>query len=107
MPCELVCLLPVPLMGFKSSLPIVPKCFRFGGLNKQPSNQYMNRNHNRKLEISAVPTKVKCREPAYSQVLVKIDRQRVRSRESQAGRQTVRRLWWMVFGVEMNKKCVV
>jgi len=40
------------------------------------------------------------REPAYSQALVqnKIDRQPVRFRES--GRQTVRWLWWMVFGVE-------
>src|SRR6218665_2287640 len=55
---------------------------------------------NSKLEISTAPTKAKSREPAYSQALVqnKIDRQRVRSRES--GRQTIRRLWWMVFGGE-------
>ena|SRR6218665_1082606 len=32
----------------------------------------------------------------------KIDRQRSRSRES--GRQTVRRLWWMVFGVETGRE---
>ena len=32
----------------------------------------------------------------------KIDRQRVRFRES--GRQTVRRLWWMVFGVETGRE---
>jgi len=64
----------------------------------------MYRNHNRKLEISRVPTKVKSREPAYSQALVqtKIDRQRVRFRES--GRQTVRRLWWMVFRVETGRE---
>ena len=47
---------------------------------------------NRKLEISTAPTKVKSREPAYSQALVqtKIDRQRVRSRESgrEGGRQS-------------------
>src|SRR6218665_507511 len=30
-----------------------------------------------------------------------MDRQRVKSRES--GRQTVRRLWWMVFGVETGR----
>ena len=55
---------------------------------------------NRKLLISIAPTKAKSQEPAYSQVLNqnKIDRQRSRSRES--GRQTVRRLWWMVLGVE-------
>ena len=54
---------------------------------------------NRNLDISTAPTKARSREPAYSQLLTqnKIDRQRVRSRES--GRQTVRRLWWMVFGV--------
>jgi len=44
------------------------------------------------------------RELAYSQALNqnKIDRQRPRSRES--GRQTVRRLWWMVFGVETARE---
>src|SRR6218665_98572 len=50
-----------------------------------------NCNRNRKLEISRAPTKAKSREPAYSHALIqyKIDRQRVRSRESgrQAGRQ--------------------
>src|SRR6218665_2655285 len=59
---------------------------------------------NRKLLISRVPTKAKSREPAYSQALNqnKIDRQWSRSRES--GRQTVRRLWWMVFGVETGRE---
>src|SRR6218665_3187150 len=48
-----------------------------------------------KLEISRAPTKAKSRELSYLQALIqsKIDRQRIRSRES--GRQTVRRLWWM------------
>src|SRR6218665_1871156 len=60
-------------------------------------------NRNRKLLISRAPTKAKSQEPAYSQALNqnKIDRQRSRSRES--GRQTVRRLWWMVFGVETGR----
>src|SRR6218665_2245879 len=60
-------------------------------------------NRNRKLLISRAPTKAKSQEPAYSQGLNqnKIDRQRSRSRES--GRQTVRRLWWMVFGVETRR----
>ena len=51
-----------------------------------------------------MPTKAKSREPAYSQALVqnKIDRQRVRSRESD--RQTVIWLWRMVFGVEMGRE---
>src|SRR6218665_1810912 len=55
-----------------------------------------NRNRNRKLLISRAPTKAKSQEPANSQGLNqnKIDRQRSRSRES--GKQTVRRLWWMV-----------
>src|SRR6218665_1187451 len=61
-------------------------------------------NRNRKLLISRAPTKAKSQEPAYSQALNqnKIDRQRSRSRES--GRQTVRRLWWMVFGVETGRE---
>ena len=67
-----------------------------------------NRNHNHKHEISTEPTKAKSRESSYSHALVqnKIDRQRVRSIESgrQAGRQTVRRLWWMVFGVETGRE---
>jgi len=54
-------------------------------------------NRNRKLKTSTAPTKAKSWEPAYSQALVqsKIDRQRVRSRES--GRQTVRRYgeWYL------------
>src|SRR6218665_1630122 len=39
---------------------------------------------NRKLDISTAPTKVKSREPAYSQTLIqnKIDRQRVECRTS-------------------------
>src|SRR6218665_2724748 len=62
------------------------------------------RNRNRKPVISTAPTKARSREPAYSQALIqnKIDRQRVRSRES--GRQTVRRLWWVVFGVETGRE---
>jgi len=46
--------------------------------------RYIRRNRNRKLEISAAPTKAKSRGPAYSQALIKnkIDRQRVKSRES-------------------------
>jgi len=48
--------------------------------------QFFNRN--RKLKISTAPTNSKSWEPAYSQALIqnKIDRQRVRSRES--GRQS-------------------
>src|SRR6218665_1375480 len=58
-------------------------------------------NRNRKLLISRAPTKAKSQEPAFSQALNqnKIGRQRSRSRES--GRQTVRRLRWMVFGVAL------
>jgi|SRR6218665_1845441 len=43
-----------------------------------------NRNRNSKLKISTAPTTAKSLQPAYSQVLFqsKIDRQRVRSRES-------------------------
>src|SRR6218665_1120081 len=59
-----------------------------------PSNTYLKlwvkhlaqhiHDHNRNLEISPVPTKAKSREPSYSQELFqnKIDRQRVKSRES-------------------------
>jgi len=56
-------------------------------------------NRNRKLEVSTTPTKAKSRDQAYSQALIpnKTNGQRVRVR--QAGRQTVRRLWWMVLGV--------
>ena len=59
---------------------------------------------NRKLEVSTAPTKVQSREPAYSLRLIqnKFVRQRVRSRES--GRQTVRRLCWMVFAVQAGRK---
>src|SRR6218665_1916207 len=62
----------------------------------------VNRNRNRKLQISTASTKAKSRESAYSQALIrnKIDRQQVRSRES--GRQTVRR--WMVFGVDTGRE---
>jgi len=47
-----------------------------------PPEVYAYRNH--KLEISTTPTKAKSREPAYSQALIlnKVDRQRVRSRQS-------------------------
>ena len=68
------------------------------------TNNGSNCIHNRKLEISTALTKAKLWEPAYLQVLIqnKIDRQQVRSRESV--KQTVRRLGWMVFGVEMGRK---
>jgi len=68
------------------------------------SNRNRNRNRNRKLLISRAPTKAKSQESAYSQALNqnKIDRQRSSSRES--GRQTVRRLWWMVLEVEMGRE---
>src|SRR6218665_2321598 len=56
---------------------------------------------NGNLLISRAPTKAKSQEPAYSQALNQNDRQGSRSRES--GRQTVRRLWWMVFGVETGR----
>src|SRR6218665_3903920 len=64
-------------------------------------------NHNRKrrkLLICRAPTKAKSQEPAYSQTLNqnKIDRQGSRFRES--GRQLVRRLWWMVLGVETGRE---
>ena len=72
------------------------------------------RNRNRKLEISTALTKVKSLELAYSQAPVtnKIDRQCVKSREigsvsnpeNQAGRQSVRRLWWMALGVETGRE---
>src|SRR6218665_2903378 len=63
-----------------------------------------NSNRNRKLEISTAPAKGKSREPAYLQAFIqnKIHRQRVRCRES--GWQTVRRLWWIVFGVETGRE---
>src|SRR6218665_710840 len=56
------------------------------------------------IDFYRAPTKAKSQEPAYSQALNqnKIDRQRSISRES--GRQTVRRLWWMVFGVETGRQ---
>ena len=38
----------------------------------------------------------------YRPTVYKIDRQRSKSRESD--RQTVRRLWWMVFGFETGRK---
>jgi len=53
-----------------------------------------------------VPTKAKLQEPAYSQVLNhnKIKRQEVMiQRVRQAGRKTVRQLWWMAFGVKMGR----
>ena len=54
----------------------------------------------RKLEISTAPTKAKSRHPAYSQALNQneIDTQKVKIL-IESGRQTVRRLWRMVFGV--------
>ena len=65
---------------------------------KAPSYIGMYFDRNRKLDISIAPTKARSREPAYSQALIQNKIDRVKSRES--GRQTVRRLWWMVFGVE-------
>ena len=63
-------------------------------------------NRNRKLEISTAPTKAKSREPVYSQALIqnKINRQRVRSRESDRQSTIARRLWWMVFGVKTGRE---
>ena len=59
-------------------------------LNRDNSSNFKksNRNRNPKLDISTAPTKAKSWEPAYSQALIqnKIDRQRIRTRES--GRQT-------------------
>ena len=67
---------------------------------------YISYRKNRKLDICTAPTKARSRDPAYSQILTqnKIDRQGVRSRES--GRQTLRRLWWMVFGIETGREVV-
>jgi len=61
-------------------------------------------NRNRKLLISRAPTKAKSQEPAYSQALNqnKINRQPSRSRES--GRHTIKRLWWLVLGVQTRRK---
>ena len=68
-------------------------------------------NRNRKLNISTAPTKTRSREPAYSQALIqnKIDRQRVRYRES--GRQEESQSdgyggWCnlLVFGVETGRE---
>ena len=56
---------------------------------------------NRKVDISGAPTKAKSREPAYSKALNQ-NRQRSKSRE--LGWQTVRRLWWMVFGVDTGRQ---
>ena len=52
--------------------------------DKTASDSQYSKYRNRNLEVSTAPTKTKSREPAYSQPLVhsKIDRQRVRSRES-------------------------
>src|SRR6218665_2675892 len=85
---------------YRSHIDQAPKYLR--DLIRLPSSAISLRN--RKLWISRAPTKAKSQEPAYSQALNqnKIDRQRLRSRES--GRQTVRRLWWMVFGVETGRK---
>jgi len=57
-------------------------------------------NRNLRVEISTAPTKAKLWKPALNQN--KIDRQRVRFRES--SRQTVRWLWWMVFGLRQGEK---
>ena len=59
---------------------------------------------NRNLEISTVPTKVKLREPAYSQALNQIKKIGRGSRSRESGMQTVRRLCWMVFRVETARE---
>jgi len=63
---------------------------------------YCIRIRNCKLEISKTPNKAKSREPAYSWALKSKSIGRGSDPESQAGRQagrqTVSRLWWMVFG---------
>src|SRR6218665_1150569 len=84
------------LLGFYDSMQLF---YGVEPLTPHLSPLALARNRNRKLLISRAPTKAKSQEPAYSQALNqnKIDRQRSRSKES--GRQTVRRLWWMVFGV--------
>src|SRR6218665_1501749 len=82
-----------------------PACWGFvHAIDKVRVERFVILNRNRKLLISRAPTKAKSQEPAYSQALNKnkMDRQRSRSRES--GRQTVRRLWWMVFGVETGRE---
>src|SRR6218665_485153 len=84
---------------------IVERIFMTSGCSvRRTKVKGLHRNRNRKLLISRAPTKAKSQEPAYSQWLNqnKIDRQRSRSKES--GRQTVRRLWWMVFGVETGRE---
>src|SRR6218665_1644587 len=82
---------------------VVQMRFRFQQQLYVTTSVTLNSNRNRKLLISRAPTKAKSQKPAYSQALNqnKIDRQRSRSRE--LGRQTVRRLWWMVFGVETGR----
>src|SRR6218665_3348890 len=55
---------------------------------------------NRKLEISTAPTEAKSGEPAYSQTLTP---KKLIVRCSDSGKQTVTRLWWMVFGVETGR----
>src|SRR6218665_3896206 len=89
---------------FLSASTALLSCTIFHQAFNQSIVYYRNRNRNRKLLISRAPTKAKSQEPAYSQALNqnKIDRQRSRSGES--GRQTVRRLWWMVFGVETGRE---
>ena len=78
--------------------------FRFKNINCRLFNR--NRNRNRKLDISTAPTKAKSREPAYSQPrrLIKTESigRGVKSRES--GRQTVRRLRWVMLRVEMARE---
>ena len=74
-----------------SADPQTAPCLMMGMMGSQ--------NRNRKLEISRAPTKAKSREPAYSQALNqnRIDRQGSRI-------QTVRRLRWMMFRVEMARE---
>jgi len=54
--------------------------------------------------ISTALTKAKSRESAYSRALNQNKLIESRSRSREAGIQTVRRLWWMVFGVQRGSK---
>src|SRR6218665_2730770 len=77
------------------SSPQIPDVIPQTKILEQPliEHRTVDRNRNRKLEISTAPTKAKSREPAHSQALIqnKLDSQRSRSRESL--RQAVRRLY--------------
>jgi len=61
-------------------------------------------NHNRKLEISTAPTKQSLEDQLIHRRLAKTKLVGRKPRSRVSGRQTVRPLWWMVFGVEMGKE---